>query len=144
MHKITITLFLFISFVSHSQIKGKVTSKDGQSIPFVSISIENTYTGTSANEEGLYELSLKSTGHYTIIFQSLGYKTKKEAVDITSFPYTLNIVMEDESYVMAEMVLSNKEDPANAIIRQAIAAKKQTLKKLAALRPTFILKGYSG
>lgn len=141
MHKITIALFLLISLVSHSQIKGKVTSKDGQSIPFVSISIENTYTGTSANEDGQYELNLKNTGRYTVIFQSLGYKTKKEAVDITSFPLILNVVMEDESYVMAEMVLSNKEDPANAIIRQAIAAKKANSEKTGRFEADFYSKG---
>lgn len=142
MYKVILTIVLSLVYVfTHAQVKGKVTSTNGESIPFVSISIENTYTGTTANEEGLYELNFKSTGKYTIIFQSLGYKTKKVPVNISALPHVLNTVLEDETYQLNEVVISNKDNPANAIIRQAIANKKENSARTGRFEADFYSKG---
>jgi hypothetical protein len=140
MHKFLIVL-LFLTGLSQAQIKGKITTASGETVPFVSITIENTYTGTTANEQGSYELNLKNTGSYTIIFQSIGYKTKKEQVNITSFPHTLNVVLQDENYELSEVVISNSEDPAYPIIRNAIAHKKENSEKTGRFEADFYSKG---
>src|SRR5690606_20669028 len=120
---ITCLLLLFTTLNTSAQIKGKITTTNGEPVPFVSVSIENTYTGTTANEEGVYELGIKKTGTYVIVFQSIGFKTKKETINITSLPHTLNIFLQDETYTLSEVVISNTENPANRIIREAIAHK---------------------
>lgn len=141
MHKF-FTLFLLLSgCLAFSQIKGKVTSNDGEPIPFASITIENTYNGTSANEKGEYELNVKKTGSYTLVFQSLGYKTKKSTVSISAFPHIINVVLDDETYQLNEVVISNQENPANAIIRQAIANKKINSEKTGRFEADFYSKG---
>jgi hypothetical protein len=140
MHKFLIAL-LFLTALSQAQIKGKITTSSGETVPFVSITVENTYTGTTANEQGSYELTLKNTGSYTIIFQSIGYKTKKEQVNIASFPHTLNVVLQDENYELSEVVISNSEDPAYAIIRNAIAHKKENSEKTGRFEADFYSKG---
>jgi Family of unknown function (DUF5686)/CarboxypepD_reg-like domain len=141
MHKFITAIFLLFGLVSYSQIKGKITSTNGEPIPFVSITIENTYTGTTANEAGQYDLPLKNTGKYTVLFQSIGYKSKKIPVNIVSFPHVLDVVLEDENYELNEVVITKGEDPAYAIIRQAIAHKKENSQKTGRFEADFYSKG---
>ena len=51
-----IILIGLISFSSFSQINGIVKDDKNQTLPFVNIYVENTYIGTTSNEEGNYEL----------------------------------------------------------------------------------------
>ncbi|RDI09766.1 DUF5686 and carboxypeptidase regulatory-like domain-containing protein [Flavobacterium sp. AG291] len=141
MHKLLTTCFLLLSAASFAQIKGKITSADGQGIPFVSITIENTYNGTTANEQGQYELAVKTTGKYTVIFQSIGFKTQKLSVDVKSLPHVLNVMMPDENYQLNEVVISNAEDPAYEVIRQAIAHRKENSAKTGRFESDFYSKG---
>jgi Family of unknown function (DUF5686)/CarboxypepD_reg-like domain len=130
MHKLFTLLLCFTTLAVFSQVKGKVTDTQGASIPFASIVIKNTYTGTTANDEGVYELPLKQTGNYTLVFQCIGYKTKEIPVKITSLPHQLNVSLEEESYKMDELVIKGKsEDPAYKIIREAIARRKENSAK---------------
>jgi hypothetical protein len=130
MHKLFTLLLCLAATAGFSQVKGTVTDSKGQPISFASIVIKNTYTGTTANDEGTYELPLKQTGSYTLVFQSIGYKTKEIPVNISVFPHPLNVILEDESYHMDELVIQGKgEDPAYEIIRQAIARRKENSAK---------------
>ena len=139
--KLLTLLVLLSAFTSIAQITGKVSSSSGEAIPFANIGIENTYTGTSANEEGQYELGIKKTGTYTVVFQSLGYKTKKKTITISSFPYKLDITLEDEIYSLNEVVISNQDNPADRIIREAIAHKKENSEKTGKFEADFYSKG---
>ena len=65
-------------------------------MPSVNIYLDNTVTGTTTNENGDYELNLKKTGDYTIVFQFLGFKTIKKDINITSFPFTLDAKLTEE------------------------------------------------
>lgn len=141
MHKLLTLLLLCTGFASFGQIQGKITDANGNPIPFASVAIENTYTGTTANEQGQYELSIKNTGSYTVVYQSLGYKTKKQQIKITSFPHSLDIVMEDEVYTINEVVVSNVENPANRIIREAITHKKENSERTGRFEADFYSKG---
>jgi len=141
MYKFLTALLLLTGLAGNAQIKGKVTSATGEGIPFVSITIENTYTGTTSNEEGTYELNLRQTGKYNVIFQSIGFKTKKVPANIAAFPYALDIKLEDENYELNEVVISNSEDPAYAVMRQAIAHKKENSEKTGKFEADFYSKG---
>lgn len=141
MHKIITLLFLSFCAASFGQVKGKITSADGQPIPFVSILIQNTYTGTSANEEGLYELGIKSPGKYTLVFQSLGFRTKTVPVNITAMPHMLNVTLEDETYQLGEVTISSADNPANAIIRNAIENRKANSARTGKFEADFYSKG---
>lgn len=131
--------FLFISMVSSAQIRGKVTDSKGEPLPAVNIFLENTYTGTSSNENGNFELNVKTPGKYTVVFQFLGYKTSKQTISAERLPHILNVQLEEENISMAEVTISSEENPANAIIRSAIAARK----KNAAMTDKFTADFYS-
>ena len=114
-----IILIGLISFSSFSQINGIVKDNKNQTLPFVNIYVENTYIGTTSNEEGNYELNIRKADTYTIVFQFLGYKTVKKTVKIETFPYTLDAILAEEEISLNEVVVNSNENPANKIIRKA-------------------------
>lgn len=77
MKKAIALLLLLFSSVFYAQVRGTVTDTNGIPLALVSVLVENTYNGTSSNEQGQFELKLKNPRKYTLIFQHLGYKTQK-------------------------------------------------------------------
>lgn len=141
MKKTLLLLLLLCGLPAIAQVKGLVTAKNGAPVPFASIVVEGTYTGTSSNENGSYTLNITTKGNHTLIFRSLGYKTQEVAVDITSFPHTLNITLEEEKYDLKEVVISNKDNPANAIIRNAIDNRKANSQRIMGFEADFYSRG---
>ncbi|HLA55504.1 MAG TPA: DUF5686 and carboxypeptidase regulatory-like domain-containing protein [Flavobacterium sp.] len=141
MKKNCLLLLLLISFAGVAQIKGTVSDDKGTPLPFVNIYFENSYKGTTTNDVGKYELNVKTPGKYTISFQYLGYKTKKITVDADQFPYILDIGLVEENIQLNEVVINPKANPANEIIRNAIAHKKENSEKTARYKADFYSRG---
>lgn len=142
MFKSTLTILaLIIGLQSFSQITGNVNNSKGLPLAFVNIFIENTYTGTTSNEDGIYELNITKSGTYTVVFQYLGYKTVKKNVTIKSFPYTLDAVLESEEISLNQVVVNAEENPADIIIRQAIAKRKENQQKIQSYKSNFYSRG---
>ena len=124
--KYTLATLLFISSLSLcAQIEGKVIDTHNQPLPYVNIYLEDSYTGTTSNEEGNYSLEISEKGNYTIVFQFLGYNTVKKEVSVSSFPYKLDIILQESTISLDEVVISTTEDPAYRIIRETIAKRKE-------------------
>ena len=134
-------LALLCTIVSFAQIKGTVTDDKNKPLPFVNIYLENTYTGTTSNEDGDYELNITDTKSCTVVFQFLGYKTVKKKVDIQSFPFTLDAVLLEEEVSLDEVVINSEENPANIIIRATIAKRKENLEKINSYKADFYSRG---
>ncbi len=141
MKKITFLLLFFVAFALKAQIKGSVTDKNGEPLSFVSVYLNKTVTGTTTNDNGDYILNLKKTGKYTLVFQFIGFTTLKKDVNITSFPFELNVVLEEENVQLNEIVISTKDNPANRIIRNAIASKDKNTEKYANYTAKFYSRG---
>ena len=141
MQKLITLILLFFSFLNYAQIRGTVTDTKGIPLPSVSVLVENTYNGTSSNEQGQYELNIKTAGKYTLIFQYLGYKTQKTTIEIKQFPFVKNIQLSEENLTLQEVVINTKENPANAIIRNAIKNKKQNGEKTSRYKADFYSRG---
>ena len=140
MKLLPIFLFFF-SVVGFSQVKGRITDSKQNPLSFVSIYLDGTVTGTTSNEAGVYVLPLEKIGSYTIVFQFLGFRTIKKKVEISSFPYELNAVLEEESISLSGISISTKENPANEIIRQAITNKDQNTDKFKTYTAKFYSRG---
>ena len=134
-------VLFFCSLSVSAQLKGSITDQDNQPIPFVNIYIENSYTGTTSNEQGDYELVLSQPGTYNIVFQFLGFKTQTKTIEIKSFPYVLDVTLLEENISLNEVVISSKENPADRIIRSAIATRKTQLEKINTYSADFYSKG---
>jgi hypothetical protein len=137
-------LFIFLiafSTTISAQITGNITDQNNNPLPFVNILIENTYKGTTSNDDGYYELNISKTKDYTIIYSYLGYKTVKKSISISKFPYQLDISLEEESVSLGEVVIDAENDPANAIMRQAIAQRQANLEKIESFKADFYSRG---
>ncbi len=141
MKKIYILILYLIHFSNFAQIRGTITDNKGNPLSLVTILEENTYNGTSSNEQGNYELNIKKLGKHTIIFQYLGFKTQKITIIIDKFPYTQNIKLAEESLSLSEIVINTKDNPANGVIRHAIASKKENSEKTAHFKADFYSRG---
>ena len=133
--------FLFSSLFVSAQLKGSITDVDNKPIPYVNIYIENSYTGTTSNDNGDYVLALSKPGTYTIVFQFLGYQTQTNSIDIKQFPYKLNITLLEENISLNEVVIDANENPANRIVRAAIKNRKSQLGKINSFSADFYSKG---
>lgn len=134
-------LLLLLSIPSFAQVKGRIVSASGEPVPFASIIVSGTYNGTSSNEDGFYTLALSAKGKYTIVFRSIGYKTKEVTVNINKLPYVLDVALQDEKYLLNELVISNKDDRAKLIISEAIAHRKENAAKTAKFEADFYSRG---
>ena len=139
--KTTLLLFTFISIQLSAQVKGTIKNPKNETLPFVSVYIENSNTGTSSNEQGLYDLPVSKAGTYTLVFQNLGYITLKKEIQINSFPFELNIILNEENIQLNEVTISSKENPANRVIRNTIDNRKGYLNKITAFTSDFYSKG---
>ena len=124
-----------------AQVKGKVTDTQKNPLSFVSVYLEKTLTGTTTNDKGGYVLKIQKKGKHTIIFQTLGYQTLKKEVNVTSFPFELNVELEEENIQLEEVVISTKDNPADRIIRNVIANKEQNTDKYSKYTAKFYSRG---
>lgn len=140
--KTRILLFLFLMpFLVFSQIKGTVTDENGNPLSNVNIYIKDTYSNTTTNEKGNFSINLKKEGTYTVLFQYIGYKTHKEVVNYNSNAVLLNIKLYKEEYQLQDIVIKKGQNPAVAIIKNAIAHRKENGKKMAQYQCDFYSRG---
>lgn len=110
-------VLLFCVFLSHAQqdYKGKVVDAEtGEPIPYVNIGVVEKGIGTVSDEEGLFNLYLKSNEvepTVKILFSALGYTSLN--IDIAKMPLTSNeypiFKMEPSGISLNEVVVSNKD-----------------------------------
>ena len=68
-----------VAFAQNIQVKGKVVDANtGETIPFASVQLKGTMTGTATDADGMYYITVPSQA--TLIFSSIGYQTLEVAV----------------------------------------------------------------
>ncbi|MBT0608616.1 DUF5686 and carboxypeptidase regulatory-like domain-containing protein [Aequorivita echinoideorum] len=134
-------LFVFISASITAQIVGKVTDAKGNPLPYVNIYLQNSYIGTTTNDDGNYILNASEEKKYEVVFQFLGYKSTTKSIEPQSFPFILNVSLTEESTSLEEVVVTTGEDPAYRIIRETIAQRKENLERLSAFTADFYSRG---
>ncbi|MFN0159304.1 MAG: DUF5686 family protein [Bacteroidota bacterium] len=102
-------------------------SVTGQTIVAANIRVLGTARGTVCNTEGAYRLMLPA-GDHRIVITSLGYRPDTVALQLTRNT-TLDFSLTPSDITLAEILVTG-EDPARAIIRQAIANKRRWIDKL--------------
>ncbi|MFD2823861.1 DUF5686 and carboxypeptidase regulatory-like domain-containing protein [Lacinutrix iliipiscaria] len=141
-HKLLLTVFLISSLFSYAQIIGTVTSTKSEPLAFVNIYIEGTYTGTTSNDNGRYELNITQPGTYTVTFKYLGFKTLKKTAEISKFPFTLDASLEENKISLDEVTVNAEENPADIIMRKAIANREKNLGKIKNYTADFYSRGF--
>jgi hypothetical protein len=89
-------------------------------LPFASLTIKGTTIGSSASNRGSFVLHL-SAGKYTIVCQHIGFATQEKEVTLTGADIQIDFILAPQQLTLKEVIVKNNgEDPAYAIIRQAI------------------------
>jgi hypothetical protein len=122
-----LTFFFIIASVcniSATNIKGEITDQKHEAIPFASVYVAGTTIGTTSNESGFYQLALKP-GNYTITVKSIGYTVLSKEIIVNTQEQEINFELKEETIKIKEFTVnSDAEDPAYAVIRNAIKKRK--------------------
>ena len=143
----TLVFFLFISFylmvqnASGQGLSGIILDVNGEPVPFATVYVQELHKGTTANEDGHFQLSLPP-GVHELRFQYLGYKTLNKQVHIDDTYLEVSVVLESQQYMLpAVIVTASGEDPAYSIMRQAIGMSQYYLNQVSAYSSRVYLKG---
>ena len=141
----TVFLVLFILVqlsVWANTVSGVISAAASQTpLPFSSVLVKGTTRGASANSNGFYSLSLEP-GKYTLVFQYIGYQSQEKNIVVTNEPLKLDVFLSIQSYQLNEVVVkTGGEDPAYAIIRNAIARRKENLNEIKQFSTEVYIKG---
>lgn len=133
---------LFTSFHSNAiTISGFILDENSRPLPFSSIYIKGSTKGTTANAEGKYALDLLP-GKYTIVSTHVGYGKEEETIEVKDEPVSISFKLYPVKTEIKDVVIkSNAEDPAYAIIRKAIKARKEHLNEVKQWQVDVYMKG---
>ncbi|MBS1920107.1 MAG: TonB-dependent receptor [Bacteroidetes bacterium] len=97
--KALIFLFLIIvareAALSQSVIMGKVLCKK-QPIPGASITLKDTYDGTTSDSSGNFKFITSEKGEHLLVITAVGYKMSEQKVTISNQPIELGIELKEE------------------------------------------------
>lgn len=122
-------------------IKGTIRSEDGTPLTWATIYVKQLGTGTAANEQGYYEVSLPP-GRYDIVYQHLGYESQQRQVEVAHDFVIINITLKEQVIVLQNVtVTAGNEDPAYTIMRKAIAKAKYHTQQIDSFSARVYIKG---
>ena len=122
-------------------LKGKITDKNGVSLPFSIVFIKGTTMGTSANADGEYSLTLPA-GDYRATAQYMGFKQSHFAFKITGEETVAHdFVLQEEALEMNEYTIKSTDDPAVYIMKKVIAKRKFHLAQIQSFQTGIYAKG---
>ena len=107
MHKILCFVFL-ISFSANAQtnISGKILDNKNKPISGISISLKNTYDGTTTDSSGNYSFKTDEKGEQTLEASATGYKPFEQKINLTGTPITQNISLKELVTELKAVVIS--------------------------------------
>ena len=93
-------------------IKGKVTDKSGNTIPYMNVLVQGTSAGTTTNDAGEFSLAVKSLP-VTIVVSSMGFETKTVKVTTSDF---ITITVQEASEGLDEVVITGNRIKPRTIL----------------------------
>ncbi len=130
-HLYIVALLLCLCTAARAQIVGTVTDAEtGDTILYPSVKYKSPRVAVSGNAKGHYSVPRHVGSQLT--FSAIGYKPKTITVK-ASTPKVLNIKLREDTKMLKEVEVKGKrgkykrkENPAVALMKRVIAAKKQT------------------
>ncbi|MBQ7575494.1 MAG: SusC/RagA family TonB-linked outer membrane protein [Bacteroidales bacterium] len=102
--RIVLTLLIALCGVLASaqnlQVSGVVTSQDGEPVPFASVVLKGTTTGTATDALGNYSISAPSNG--TLVFSSIGFTTQEAQVGGRK---VINIILAPDTEFLDDVIV---------------------------------------
>jgi hypothetical protein len=144
-HQRFILLLLVSCFTFYNAIATTLTGSviDGFSnpLPYSSVYVKGSSKGTTANADGRFSLDL-APGKYIIFCTHVGYQSDEKEVEISDKTVDIFFRLYPIKAEMKDVVVkANAEDPAYAIIRQAIKTRPEHLNEVKAWQVDVYMKG---
>ncbi len=124
---ISLLVFFFVLLASRlpaQLIHGLVFNGRGDALPYASLTIKGTTQGASANNRARYVLHVQP-GTYTVVCQHIGYAAQEKTVTVGKDDEELIFILQEQKLELKEVVVKQGEDPAYAIMREAIARRSR-------------------
>lgn len=139
---IAFTLFAFLSLPVIAQtFSGRVTTETNEPLPFAALYIREISSGFVTDDNGNFRTTLPA-GRYTIEVSSLGYNKQTVTVNIPHDGLETTIVLTEHVYQLREVQITRSDDdPAYAVMRQAIAHAPRNRYRVATYTADTYLKG---
>ncbi len=134
-------LMLLCFAFAQAQLSGTLYDSSKEPIAFASIYVEGTYVGTTTNNSGQYILKLPANGDYKVVYQSLGYKSQTIDIAYKGTPLQQDVTLIEELNTLEAVEITNGEDPAYRVIREAINNREANRKKFASYKADFYSRG---
>jgi vitamin B12 transporter len=108
MGRLLTLLFLLISTVGRAQvsISGKITDNHNKALGGISISIQNSYDGTTSDSVGNYSFGTSEKGAHILRASSTGYKPFEQNISIGASPLKVNISLKEQITELKAVVIS--------------------------------------
>ena len=91
----------FLAYAQNINVSGKVTdAQTGESVPFASIQVKGTMTGTATDADGNYTISVPRNA--ILVFSSIGYLNQEAAVEGRG---VINIMLAPDTESLEELVV---------------------------------------
>ncbi|MBQ3743927.1 MAG: TonB-dependent receptor [Bacteroidales bacterium] len=91
----------FLAYAQNINVSGKVTdAATGESVPFASIQVKGTMTGTATDADGNYTISVPRNA--ILVFSSIGYLNQEAAVEGRG---VINILLAPDTESLEELVV---------------------------------------
>ncbi len=134
-------IFSFHTSVQAGTIHGKTLDEKNQPLPFSIITIKELNKKIVSNGNGEYSIEL-SPGTYTFVCQHVGYATLTKEIHVHEKEHLHNFHLKPNELTLTEVIIkSGVEDPAYAIIRNAIKERNYNGKKAGAYSCEAYIKG---
>ena len=95
---LTITLFMLIStaLTAQTKIAGTVKDPKGHPIRGASITIKDSYDGSTADSLGNFHFTAADKGNFTLITTNIGYNPVEQPITLNGTPVELHIVLKEQ------------------------------------------------
>ena len=116
---------IFITTAFAGKITGTVYDDKGNPLAYASILIKEKSSGTTANQEGRYSFEL-NPGNYTIVVQYVGFAKQEKKIHVDNNDQQLDFKLQLQQLQLNDVIVkTGSEDPAYAIIRNAIKKREE-------------------
>ena len=89
------------------QLKGRIVDENGEPVSMCMVRVEGLAVGTTANLDGEYKLDFHSADSAVILYNMLGFESRRKVLKKPSGKLTLNIVMRTKSLDMGEVTVAD-------------------------------------
>lgn len=111
-------------------VSGMVKDDSGKPLAYASVYVKQGRQGTTTGTNGQFQLLLEP-GEYVLVAQYVGHARQEKSIKVTTEPLEVNFELSVQQVSLSEVVVTpGGEDPAYAIIRNAIRTRKDHLKEL--------------